>query len=604
MAQVIADRRDVDFVLHEQLEVEDILANESYQDLDKKTADLIISEARNLAIKEILPTFSQGDQEGLEFENGSVKVPGCFHRPYELLKKGEWIASTASPEVGGQGLPVVIAQAVTDYFLGANYPFAMFGYSSFGAGEVIETFGTEIQKSIYLKKLYSGEWGGTMVLTEPSAGSDVGALETSAVKNSDGTYSISGSKIFITNAEHDLCDNFIHPVLARIEGAPEGSKGISLFLVPKIWVNEDGSLGEANDVVCTGIEEKMGMHTSPTCSMTFGGKQNCRGLLIGEENKGMKIMFHLMNAARLLVGAIGQTSASTAYLHALNYARERLQGRALENMADPSASQVSIIRHPDVRRMLMWMKAHVDGMRSLIYFGASCIDREKCAKTEEGRLYYKDLLDLLTPVIKSYCTDKGFVVCSEALQVFGGYGYTKDFPVEQLLRDVRIASIYEGTNGIQAMDLLARKLGMKNGRIFMDFINEIHKVIHHAKEAPLLSVLGTKLESTLSRFSELAMHMGEKAMSPNFKTAFLHAVPFQEVMGDVCMAWMLLWRGVTAGKKLAGGAKKKDVEFYQGQIKTAGYFINTILPQTRGKMESIFADDVSALEISESGFGA
>ncbi len=603
MAQVIADRRDIDFVLYEQLEVENLITNPQYNGLNKKTADLIISEARTLAIKEILPTLSESDKTGLVFENGKVTVPECFRRPYSLISEGEWIAITAPPELGGQGLPHIIAQSVMDYLVGANYQFTLYGLSSFGAGEMIEIFGTEKQKEIYLKKLYSGEWGGTMALTEPNAGSDVGALSTSAVKNPDGTYSITGNKMFITNGEQDLTENIIHPVLARIEGAPEGSKGISLFLVPKIWVEEDGTLGEPNDVVCTGIEEKMGLHASPTCSLTFGGKDKCRGVLLGEENKGMKVMFHLMNAARLLVAAIGQTSASAAYLHAVNYAKERLQGRDLEKALDPKAPQVPIINHPDVRRMLIWMKAHVDGMRSLIYFGSLCIDREKCAVTEDEKEYYKDLLDLLTPVMKSYCTDRGFEVCSEAIQVFGGYGYTKDFPVEQLLRDVRIASIYEGTNGIQAMDLLARKLGMKKGKVFITFLQEIQTVVNKAKDEPGLGDLGIKVESAANRLGELAAHMGKNAMSENFKAAFLHAVPFQEVMGDVCMAWMHLWRGVAASARLGGKTKTKDLEFYKAQIQTAAYFINSLLPITMGKMDSILANDVSALEISEAGFG-
>ncbi len=603
MAQTIADRRDIDFVLYEQLEVEDIISNTQYNGLNKKTADLIISEARNLAIKEILPTLSEGDQEGLHFENGKVSVPECFRRPYSLIAEGEWIAMTAPPELGGQGLPHIIAQSVMDYLVGANYQFTMYGLSGYGAGEMIEVFGTKIQKEMFLKKLYSGEWGGTMALTEANAGSDVGALTTTAVKNEDGTYSITGNKIFITNAEHDLTENIIHPVLARIEGAPEGSKGISLFLVPKIWVNEDGTMGELNDVVCTGIEEKMGMHASPTCSLTFGGKNKCRGVLLGEENKGMKVMFHLMNAARLLVAAIGQTSASAAYLYAVNYARDRFQGKDLEKAFDPKAPQVPIINHPDVRRMLIWMKAHVEGMRSLIYFGATCLDREKCAVTEEEKAYYKNLLDLLTPIMKSYCTDRGFEICSEAVQVFGGYGYTKDFPVEQLLRDVRIASIYEGTNGIQAMDLLARKLGMKNGQVFMAFLQEIQAVVNKAKEEASLKNLGEKVESAANRLGELAAHMGKNAMSENFKAAFLHAVPFQEVMGDVCMAWMHLWRAVTASGRLAGKNKAKDLEFYKAQIQTAAYFINSILPLAMGRVDSIFANDVSALEMSEAGFG-
>ncbi len=604
MAQVIADRRDVDFVLFEQLNIDDVLEHEKYQEFDKKTIDLIVTEARNLAIKEILPTLTDGDKVGLKFKNGEVEYPESFRRAWELYKEGEWVSKTVDQELGGQGLPHIVAQSVMDYHLGANYQFSLIASGGHGAGEMIELLGTDKAKELYLKKIYSGEWGGTMVMTEPEAGTDVGNLSTTAVKNDDGTYSITGNKIFITNAEHNLTSNIIHPVLARVEGAPKGSKGLSLFVVPKIWVNDDGSLGEANDVVCTGIEEKMGMHASPTCSLTFGGKGKCRGYLLGEENKGMRAMFHLMNAARLLVGAIGQTSASASYLHALNYAKERIQGRALENSFDHEAPPVPIINHPDVRRMLLWMKAHVEGMRSLIYFGSLCLDREKCAKTEQERVYNKDLLDLLTPIIKSYCTDKSFLVCSEAVQVFGGYGYTKDYPVEQLMRDVRIASIYEGTNGIQAMDLLGRKIGLKEGTVFLCFLQEIESIVSKAKDFPELAGLGDKLDASAKRLSEIVGFMGKNAMSDKMKAAFLHATPFQDVLGDVCMGWMLLWRATTAAEKMAGGgAKKKDTEYYQGQLKSASFFINSILPVTAGKMDSILAFDESALEISDAAFG-
>jgi hypothetical protein len=603
MAQVIADRRDVDFVLYEQLEIEKLCKNEKYSDFNKKTFDMIISEARNLAIKEILPTFSEGDRQGLVFENGTVRMPECFHRAYDLFKEGEWTALTAPPELGGQGLPAVVAQAVVDYFLGANYSLTLCAWSGFGAGELVEAFGTPKQKEIFLKKMYSGEWGGTMALTESDAGSDVGALTTTAVKNNDGTYTITGSKIFITNAEQDLTENIINPVLARIEGAPAGTRGISLFLVPKIWVNEDGSLGEPNDVVCTGIEEKMGMHGSPTCSLTFGGKGGCRGLLLGEENKGMRAMFHLINNARLIVGAIGFTNASTAYLYAANYAKERVQGRALENAMDPNAPSVTIVGHPDVRRMLMWMKSHVDGMRSLLYYGAHLLDLEKLAETTEKREYYGNLLSLLTPVIKSFCTDCGFEVCSEAMQVLGGYGYTKDFPIEQHLRDVRIAAIYEGTNGIQAMDLLARKLGMQKGMVFMNYLQEIQNTVARAKGSPATADLADKVKKIADKLGETAMHMGKTAMSPEFKTAFVHATPFQRAMGEVTLAWMLLWRAAISAEKLTNGAKKKDAVFYEGQIQTAAFFINTILPVTAGRMDAIQAGDASALEAAEAIFG-
>ncbi len=564
---------------------------------------MIISEARNLAIKEILPTFAEGDREGLVFKNGTVRVPQCFHRVYELFKKGEWTALTAPPELGGQGLPMAVAQAVVDYFLGANYSLTLCAWGGFGAGELVDAFGTPKQKDLFLKKMYSGEWSGTMALTESDAGSDVGALVTTAVKNNDGTYSITGNKIFITNAEQDLTENIINPVLARIEGAPAGTKGISLFLVPKIWVNDDGSLGEPNDVICTGIEEKMGMHGSPTCSLTFGGKNKCRGLFLGEKNKGMRAMFHLINTARLLMGAIGFTNASAAYLYAANYAKKRVQGRALENALNPDAPAVPIIQHPDVRRMLMWMKSHVDGMRSLIYYGAHLLDLEKLAATTEDREYYGNLLSLLTPVIKSFCTDCGFDICSEAMQVLGGYGYTKDFPIEQHLRDVRIAAIYEGTNGIQAMDLLARKLGMKKNVVFMNYLQEIQKTVTRAKNSPATGDLADKVKNIADKLGETAMFIGNTAMSPEFKTAFVHATPFQEAMGEVTLAWMLLWRAAISAEKLTNGAKKKDAIFYQGQIKTATYFINSILPVTAGKMNAIQTGDASALEAAEAIFG-
>ncbi len=617
MAQLIADRRDIDFVLYEQFDAEALCRHANFSDFNRKTFNMIIDEARQLAIKEILPTLAEGDRDGLVFEDGQVRVPECFHRSYKLFVDGEWNALTAEPELGGQGLPCLVAQAVSDYQLGANYAFSLFGFSGVGAGEMIEIFGTEEQKNLFLKKMYTGQWSGTMVLTEPEAGSDVGALVTSARKLPDGTYSITGNKIFITCGEHDLTENIIHPVLARIEGAPAGTRGISLFIVPKKWVNADGSLGEPNDVVCTGIEEKMGIHASPTCSLSFGGKGQCRGLLLGEENRGMKVMFHMMNAARLLVGAIGFTSASAAYLYALNYARERKQGRDLEKTFEADAPQVPIIRHPDVRRMLMWMKAHVDGMRSFIYYGALLLDRIKCSETPEDQAYHQGLLDLLTPVLKAYCTDRGFEVCSEAVQVYGGYGYTREYPVEQLMRDVRIAAIYEGTNGIQAMDLLGRKLGMEKGQVFMNFMGEVSRVIQSARAFEGLSELADKTEQALNRLGETALHLGQTAMSENFRTAFAHATPFQEVMGDVIMAWMLLWRAsVAAGsleKLLAGldeDARRKKIDthkgaaFYHGQIQTATYFINSLLPVTQGKMDAIMAADPSVVTMPEAAFGS
>ena len=616
MPQLIADRRDIDFVLFEQLDAHKLCRQEIYGEFNRKTIEMIVSEARSLAINEILPTLSEGDRQGLSFDAGKVKVPDCFHKPFKLMGEGGWVAMASPEDYGGQGMPSMVGQAASDYLMGANYAFTLYAWAAFGAGEMLEHYGTEPQKLLYLEKLYSGVWGGTMAMTESEAGSDVGNLSTSAGKNADGTYNITGNKIFITCGEQDLTENIIHMVLARIEGAPAGSKGISLFIVPKIWVNEDGSPGEFNDVVCTGIEEKMGIHASSTCSLSFGSSGKCRGVLLGEEHKGLKVMFHMMNAARLAVGSIGFTSGSAAYIHALNYARERVQGTEITQAMELSPVRVPIIRHPDVRRMLMWMKSHVEAMRSLMYFGAFCLDMEKCGNDEE-KTYYKGLLDLLTPIIKSYCTDRGFDICSKALQVFGGYGYTREYPVEQLLRDVRIASIYEGTNGIQAMDLLGRKLGMKGGKIFMDLVGEINKTIAQAREVPSLSLLAESLDQTVSRMTEVAMFMGETVMSGKVREAFINAKPFLDIMGDVIAGWMLLWRAVTADKQLEEilkgieGQKRrqkleknKNAAFYAGQSYSAEYFIRNVLPQTAGRMEAVMAGDATAAVMPDSAFGA
>ncbi|MFP4040149.1 MAG: acyl-CoA dehydrogenase [Desulfosudaceae bacterium] len=600
MAQSIADRRDIDFVLYEQLEAEKLAQHEKYADFNKKTIDMIVTEARSFAMKELLPINKEGDETGVTFDGGRVTVPESFHRAYKLLMEGEWIAMAEDLEVGGQGMPNLVERAASDYLLGANYAFMLYAGLTHGAARLVEEFGTQEQKDIYLKKMYSGKWSGTMLLTEPEAGSDVGALTTTAVKNEDGTYSISGNKIFISGGEHDMTENIIHPVLARIEGAPAGTRGISLFLVPKYRVNPDGSLGEFNDVVCTGIEEKMGIHGSSTCSLTLGGKNNCIGTLLGEENKGMKEMFLMMNEARLLVGFQGFACATSSYLSALNYARERIQGRPLTAGKDTSVGGVPIIQHPDVRRQLMIMKTMVEGMRSLIYYVGYCQDRVALAENEEEKEKYEGLVDILTPIVKGYGTDKAFEVTSHGVQVYGGYGYTKEYPVEQNLRDCRITMIYEGTNGIQAMDLMGRKMTMKKGKLVQDLFGEIQKTIGQARQSDGLKDLADKVEAALNKLGEAGQHLGKTAMS-NVEQAFLYAHPLMEVTGDVVMAWMLLWRASVAAEKLGG--KAKDAAFYEGQMKSAAFFINTQLPVTLGKMDSVLATDTAAIDIEDPSFG-
>jgi len=601
MAQSIADRRDQDFVLHEMLSVSDLSDHELFEDFNKKTMEMVVSEARNLAVKELLPTNKEGDEQGCSLNNGVVSIPKSFHKAYKLYCEGEWLAMCDDPDFGGQGMPRVLATAAGELFVGANCSFQMYPGLTHGAGKLVEEFGTDQQKKTYLKNLYTGKWAGTMCLTEPEAGSDVGALTTTASRNDDGTFTITGNKIFISGGDQDLTENIIHPVLARIEGAPAGTKGISLFLVPKYLVNSDGSIGGLNDVVCTGLEKKMGIHGNSTASLAFGSKGNCIGELLGEENKGMKAMFVMMNEARLGVGLQGFSFATASYINAVNYAKERIQGTDLMKIFEKDAKPVSIINHPDVKRQLISMKANVDGMRSLIYYTALCFDKVKTAATQEEKEKYDGLIELLTPIVKAYCTDRSFEVCAQGIQVFGGYGFTSEYPQEQLLRDCKITSIYEGTNGIQSMDLLGRKLGLKKGKPFMDLLGEMNKTIAKAKEIEGLDALSAKVEQAVNKLGEVAMHMGMTAMSEKVLDAFATAHPFLDIAGDVCMAWFELWRAVTAAPKIAT-AKKKDVAFYQGQVKTAEYFITWVLPATMGKMEALQGNIPAIMEMPDAAF--
>ncbi len=604
MAQILADRRDVDFVLHEQLKVEKLADHERFAEFNRKVVDLVISEARTLAVKEILPTQVDGDRIGVRFDSGAVTVPESFHKAWSALKDGEWLAMTEDPEWGGQGMPRSVASAASNLLQAANFGFLMYAGLTHGAGKLVETFGTDEQKQLFLKKLYTGEWTGTMLLTEPEAGSDVGALQTTATPNEDGTYSIVGNKIFASSGEHDLADNIIHPVLARIDGAPAGTAGISLFIVPKIWVNEDGSMGEPNDVVCTGIEEKMGIHGNSTASIALGSKGQCRGLLLGEPNKGMRSMFLMMNDARLMVGDQALASASASYMYALDYARTRIQGRDLRQMRDKDAPSVPIIRHPDVRRMLMYMKVYVEALRSLSLYIAHCFDRMAITDDADEQKRFQGIVDFLIPIAKAYTTERSLEVCDLGVQVYGGYGYIKEYPVEQLFRDVRITPIYEGTNGIQAMDLLFRKLGQDGGRPILDLADEIRATTAAAAGTDRTADMADAIERALIRLEEVGRHLGMTAMTGNIPAAAAHAHPFLEVCGDVIVGWMLLWRARIAAEALEAGAKPKDAAFYDGQIRSAEFYTQTILPVVFGKMEVILSGTTVTVDIPEESFGA
>jgi len=615
--KLLADERDIKFVLYEQLHIEELCKYPQYAEFSQEVFDMVLDQAEKLAEKEIYPTNKMGDEQGCRFENGLVKAPEAFHKAYKLYCEGGWIAISDPPEVGGQGLPFIMANAALDFFGAANWALMMYPGLTHGAAHLLQKYGTPELQEIYMYKMFAGEWGGTMCLTEPGAGSDVGNLRTRATRRPDGSFNVQGQKIFISSGMHDLTENIVHMVLARIDGAPKGTRGISTFLVPRLRVDESGNLVE-NDVLCSGIEHKMGIHGSATCSLNFGENGQCIGYLMGEENKGMRIMFDMMNEARLFVGMQGLGHASAAYLHALQYAKERMQGAPVEKMKDADAPRVPIIDHPDVRRMLMFMKSSTEAMRAMLHLTAYCIDRERVATTEEDRERFQGYVDLLIPICKSVGSDLGFRVCETAIQIYGGYGFISDYPVEQFLRDCKIASLYEGTNGIQALDLVGRKLAMKRGQLFKNAMKAAAEMVAKIRKNFRLRDLVQIYEEAQENLIQVTKFFALKSMTDEFHVPVLYAKPYLDLFGDVVMGFLLLWQAQIADRRLQeiyrdhnardAAAQKKLCEenrsaaFYFGKIASAQFFMNQVLTQASGKARAIMNNDKSPLDIPVDGF--
>jgi len=619
MASLILDERDQKFTLYEMLELEKLCELERYADFSKDMFDMILSEAQKFATEEIFPTLAESDKEGCRLENGQVRVPKCFHKAFKLFCEAGWNCMSLPQHVGGQGLPFIMRIAAHEWFI-HNFAFVSYPGLAEGAGHLIEVYGSEEHKKKYLPKMISGEWGGSMCLTEPGAGSDVGNLSTRAVRQPDGTFRIQGTKIFITGGDQDLTENIIHPVLARIEGDPVGTKGISIFIVPKYLVNADGSLGKRNDFEIAKIEEKMGIHGSATCLINFGDNNDCYAELLGNEREGMKVMFQMMNEARIATGLQGLGSASIAYLHALQYTRERLQGSSLMEFKNPEAPRVPVIQHPDVRRMLLWMKSNVDGMRALMYYATICGDKAMSVKDPVEAEKWLGIVEILTPIVKAYCTDIGFRVTETAMQCYGGYGYCSEYPVEQFLRDEKIASIYEGTNGIQALDLVGRKMGMKKGTYFMTLLGEMGATVARYQGVEAVKDLAADVSAGVNALADMGMFFASCGKQGKFLVPVGNAYPFLMMMGKIVCAWLLFWQAGIAQEKLGALCKakgvnaadpfalapflkeNKDAAFYDGKVKSAKYFIKNVLPEVDAVVKAIKSEDLSMMEIADEGF--
>ncbi|MFQ5564053.1 MAG: acyl-CoA dehydrogenase C-terminal domain-containing protein [Parvularculaceae bacterium] len=593
MTEYNAPLDDMRFVLHDVLQISKYSNLPGFADATEDVIDAILEEGGKLAAGVLHPINQPGDKEGCaRHDDGSVTTPKGFKEAYETFREGGWQGLSADPDYGGQGLPYILALAVNEMVSAANMAFGMYPGLARGAADTIYAHGTDQQKSTYLPKMVAGDWGGTMNLTEPHCGTDLGLLRAKAVPQDDGGYRISGSKIFISAGEHDLTENIIHLVLARIEGAPEGVKGISLFIVPKFLVNEDGSLGERNGVSCGSIEEKMGIHANSTCTMNY---DEAVGYLLGEPNKGLKAMFTMMNEARLGVALQGMAVSEVAYQNAASYARERLQGRALTGPKFPDKPADPIIVHPDVRRMLMDHRAFTEGARAWMYQAALNADLHHKSENEEDRQKADDYLGLMTPVLKAYLTEKGYWHATNAQQVLGGHGYIAEWGMDQFVRDARITMIYEGANGIQALDLVGRKLMKDGGRAWQTFFKDIDDFIADNQGAEEMKPFLDGLAAAKERLSEATQWLGANAMK-NFDNAGAASMDYLHLFALTALAFSWAQMAKTALEKQAEG------DFYENKLITGRYFMERILPDTAGHLAKVKAGAETLMALPAEAF--
>ncbi|MBU0991601.1 MAG: acyl-CoA dehydrogenase [Proteobacteria bacterium] len=599
MAKRFMSERNMKFLLYEVFDCESLTQFNYYKDHNRKMFDLVIKEAVNLGKDLLYPIYEEMDRKPPELVNGEVKVHPKVRSINREFAAGGWMTSRTPYEHGGEQLPAMVAGLCEFIFQCANFSASVYTGLTGGAAHLIETFGSKEQYDTYIPPMRTGTWQGTMALTEPEAGSSLGDISTIAEPADDGYYLIKGQKIFISAGDHDAADNIVHLLLAKIPGSPPGVKGISLFIVPKKRIEPDGSL-VANDVVTSGVYHKLGYRGCPIVQLGIGDKNDCRGFLVGEANHGLKYMFQMMNGARIGVGLSATALATAAYYASLEYTQTRKQGRKLDQK-DPTKPPVPIIEHADVKRMLLFQKAVSEGSQSLLLLCTKYTDL-LLVTTGEEREKYNLLLEVLTPIVKSYPSEMGILSISQGLQCLGGSGFCDDYPLEQYYRDCRIHPIHEGTTGIQGMDLLGRKVLMKNGKAFELYNSELFGTIEKAKRLPELLPLAVELENALTDLQAITGHLVTIAQQQGPESFLADSVLYLELFGIVTIAWQWLMQGMAAQNALNTGAKGKDVNFYEGKIYTLRYFYGYELPKRLGLLKRLKDSDNLTVEMSPDHF--
>ena len=589
--------RDYQFLIRDVFRTDQYGNLKGFDGADSETVMMIIDEAAKFAEEVVAPINITGDKEGCTLDPATheVTAPKGYKEAYHALVEAGWTALSNDPAYGGQGLPHFVNTAFSEMLSGASSAFGMYPGLTEGAISALTAGGTDEQKQVYLPKLISGEWSGTMNLTEPHCGTDLGLLRTKAVPAGDGSYKISGQKIWISAGEHDFTSNICHLVLARIEGAPEGVKGISLFLVPKFIPDANGNPGERNSLQCAGLEHKMGIHGNSTCVMVY---ENAKGFLLGQPNEGLKIMFYMMNSARYGVGLQGLAIGHAAYVAAAQFAKDRLQGRALTGAKSPDLPADSILVHPDVRRMLLESRALIEGGRAFLIWLALQADFQHVAEDEGGRDKASDYMGLLTPVIKAYLTDKGFRITSDAMQVHGGSGFTEHFPASQYMRDVRITLIYEGTNGVQALDLVGRKLPSKGGRAMQTFLGEIDAYVTQEEASSPVPAYVAALKATKAKLMDGTMWLMQNGMG-HPDNAAAGSLDYLHLFGLVCMAYMWAMMAKAAQEKINDGS---DDPLYATKLKIGRVFLERILPDADAHLAKMKAGAEALMALEDELF--